>query len=584
MTDQASANDRPIIDPIDYAVVVSSFSGIVREMQNSVYRTGYSTAIRESQDASCGILTRDGRLMGQHTVIATHMGAFPASVRGMLQMYDLSDFRPGDTFIMNHPYLGGNAHVPDMAVVTPVFYRDELVAFCANIAHKTDLGAMVPGGGSAQATELYHEGLILPPVKYISEGRVVRQVEEVLKANSRTPDLVIGDLNGQVGANRIGVRRLVALMDKYGKDTVLNAAEELFNRTERRVRMELEQWPDGVAEAEAYLDNDGIRLDQPVYLHVRVEKRGGSIHFDFSRCQEQSGGAINIRPPLVRACCYYALVGLTDPTLPNNEGLARVVQTTFREGTVLNPTFPAAANIYVYTLLLTTEIVLKALGHFVPERVTAAWGTGGGMTIAHGQGRAGQTYVQYELFGSGSGGRAGKDGISGVQPHVVNCRITPVEILESEFPIRVERFELIPDSGGPGQWRGGLGYLREYRLLGQEAIWSVRSDRHVYRPWGIRGGLDGRPGRHLVQPGTPAERQVPARYGGHRMRYGDTIRIETAGGGGYGDPHHRDPEKVLSDVRNGYVSVEAAWRDYGVRICQRDGHYYLEGGSTGYGS
>lgn len=556
---------RHPVDPVDYSVVVSSLSGIVREMQNAIYRTGYSTAIRESQDASCGILTRDGRLMGQYSVIPTHMGAFPACVQGLLRSYSLSEMRPGDAFIMNHPYLGGNAHVPDMAVVSPVFHGEEVVAFCANLAHKTDLGAIVAGGGTAQATEVFHEGLLLPPLKYVSEGRVVRQVEEILRANSRTPQLVLGDLNGQVGANRLGARRLGALIERYGLQTVLNTAEELFDRTERRVRMALEQWPDGVAEAEAYLDNDGIRLDQPVYLHVRVEKRGGDIHFDFSRCQEQSGGAINIRPPLVRACCYYVLVALIDPNLSNNDGLARVVRTTFREGTVLNPTYPAALNIYVYTLLLTTELVIKALGEFVPQRVPAAAGSGAGMTIAHRQTRTGQSYVQYELFGSGTGGRPGKDGLNGVHIHVVNCRITPIEILESEFPVRVERFELLPDSGGPGRWRGGLGFVREYRMLGEEATWSIRSDRHVYRPWGIRGGKEGGPGRHLVYVGTPEERQVPARIGGVRLRQGDVIRVETAGGGGYGDPRERDPERVRYDVRNGYVTPEAAERDYGVR-------------------
>jgi N-methylhydantoinase B len=553
------------VDPIDYSVVTNSLTGIVREMQNSIFRTGYSTAIRESLDASCGILTADGRLVGQYGVIATHMGAFPACVAGLLARIDLRDMEPGDAYVMNHPYLGGNAHVPDMAVITPVFDGPEVVAFCANLAHKSDLGAIVPGGGSAQATEVYHEGLLVPPLAYVKRGQVVSQVESILAANSRTPDLVLGDLNGQVGANRLGVQRLQALIEKHGRETLLDVAEELFDRTERRVRLELERWPDGTAEADAYLDNDGIKLDEPVYLHVSVEKHGGAISFDFSRAQDQSGGAINIRPPLVRACCYYALVGLVDPTLPNNAGLARVVTTTFRAGTVLNPRFPAAVNIYMYTLLLTTEIVLKALGQLVPERVMAACGTGAGMTIAHRDSNTGASLVQYELFGSGTGGRLGKDGVTGVQVHVSNCRVTPIEIVESEFPVRIERFELVQNSGGPGEWRGGLGYRREYRLLGAEALWSVRADRHIYSPWGVLGGADGLPGVHAVQPGMPEERQVPSRYGGHPMRSGDTVLVQTNGGGGYGDPRRRDPDRVRQDVRNGYVSAAAAERAYGVQ-------------------
>jgi N-methylhydantoinase B len=566
------------VDPIDFSVIVSSLGGIVREMNNSIYRTGYSTAIRESQDASCGILTVDGRLLGQFAAVPAHMGAYPAILRGLLDRYRLDEMEPGDTFIMNQPYMGGNAHVPDMATASPVFYQGKIVAFCANIAHKSDLGAMVPGGGSAQATEIYHEGTLFPPIKYVAAGKVVRQVEEILRANSRTPDLVIGDLNGQVGAARIGVRQLVALIDRYGLDTVLATAEELFDRTERRVRMELESWPDGVAEAEGFLDNDGIRLDLPIRIHVRIEKRGGTILFDFSGSQEQSGGAVNIRPPLVKACCYYALIGLIDPSMPNNDGLQRVVETRFREGTVLNPTFPAAVNIYMYTLLMTTEVILKALSQFVPDRISAAWGTGAGMTIAHRQTRTGQSYVQYELFGSGSGGRAGKDGNTGVHIHLSNCRVTPVEILEAEFPVRVERFDLVQDSGGPGQWRGGLGFQRQYRLLGEQATWSIRSDRHDYEPWGIREGLGGKPGRHLVAPDTAEEKQVPARYGGHRMKQADAVRLETAGGGGYGNPRERNPELVLADVRNGYVSIESAERDYGVRIqATPNGDYQIAG-------
>jgi N-methylhydantoinase B len=552
------------VDPVEYSVVTNSLTGIVREMQNSIFRTGYSTAIRESLDASCGILTADGRLVGQYAVLATHMGAFPACVAGLLACVSVREMEPGDAYVMNHPYLAGNAHVPDMAVVTPVFDGADVVAFCANLAHKSDLGAIVPGGGSAQATEVYHEGLLLPPLAYVKRGEVVPQVEAILAANSRTPELVLGDLNGQLGANRLGAQRFGALLDKHGRETVLDVAEELFDRTERRVRMELQRWPDGAAEAEAYLDNDGIRLDQPVHLHVRVEKRAGQISFDFSRTQDQSGGAINIRPPLVRACCYYALVGLIDPTLPNNDGLARTVTTLFREGTVLNPRFPAAVNIYMYTLLLTTEIVLKALGQFVPRRVMAACGTGAGMTIAHRDRRSGASLVQYELFGSGTGARLGKDGVTGVQVHVSNCRVTPIEIVESEFPVRVERFELVQDSGGAGQWRGGLGYRREYRLLGDEAVWSVRADRHVYSPWGVLGGADGLPGRHEVQLGMPDERQVPSRYGGHRLRRGDTVVVQTNGGGGYGDPRRRDPERVREDVRNGYVTASAARQVYGV--------------------
>jgi N-methylhydantoinase B len=544
-------------------VIAASVSGIVREMQNSLFRTGFSTIIRESHDASCALLDARGRLVGQHVVLPTHMGAFPACVAGLLAAYRPEEMAEGDAYIMNHPYLGGSAHSPDMAVVTPIFAQGALMGFCADMAHKSDLGAMVPGGGAGQAREVFQEGTLIPPVRYLHRSRVDPAVETILAANSRTPELVLGDLRGQVGANRVGEERLAALVARYGRDTVLDAFEGLFDKTEARVRDCLRQWPDGAYHGESHLDHDGIALDEPVPIRVTVRKRGDHILFDFGDSAGQRPGPVNIRPPLVRACCYYALVAMVDPRLPNNYGLARVVETRFAERSLLNPAFPAPVGVYSYTLSQVTEAVLQALGQLAPAYQIAMSGPGGALTMAHQEVRTGRAYVQYELFGSGMGATARRDGASGVHIHAQNCAITPVEIVESEFPVRLRRFELRRDSGGPGARRGGLGMRREYEILAPTRC-SFRGDKHVVEPLGAAGGRPGARGAHWVNPDTPEAVQLASRRGDYPLASGDVIRFDTAGGGGYGDPRQRAPAPVIADVQDGYVSPASAAADYGL--------------------
>jgi len=560
---ERAADARPAVDPVTLQVVAASVSGIVREMQNSLFRTGFSTIIRESHDASCALLDVQGRLVGQHVVLPGHMGAFPACIEGLLAAYRPDEMAEGDAYIMNHPYLGGSAHSPDMAVVTPIFAGDALVGFCANMAHKSDLGAMVPGGGAGQAREVFQEGTLIPPVRYLHRGAVDPAVETILAANSRTPELVLGDLRGQVGANRLGEQRVAALVARYGRATVLAAFEGLFDKTEARVRECLRRWPDGDYDGESYLDHDGITLDEPVPIRVTVRKRGARILFDFSASAAQRPGPVNIRPPLVRACCYYALVAMVDPRLPNNYGLARVVETRFAERSLLNPAFPAPVGVYSYTLSQATEAVLQALGRLAPDYHIAMSGPGGALTMAHQEVRTGRAYVQYELFGSGMGATARRDGASGVHNHAQNCAITPVEIVESEFPVRLRRFELRRDSGGPGRQRGGLGICREYEILAPTRC-SFRGDKHVVEPLGAAGGHAGARGAHWVNPDTPAAVQLASRRGDYPLAPGDVIRFDTAGGGGYGPPGERDPARVVADVLDGYVSPERAVADYGL--------------------
>ncbi len=555
-----------VVDPITLQVIQARLAGIVQEMQNSLFRTGYSTIIRESQDASCAILNTQGEVVAQHVVLPLHMGAFPACAAAVLKNYSGDEIREGDAFITNHPYLGGSPHAPDMAVLTPIFYKGEWIGFAANMAHKSDIGGTVPGSGSGDAREIYQEGLHLPPVKFMSQLNPVKEIEAMIAANSRTPGLVIGDLRGQVGAARLGERRVAELMERYGKSTVLDSTDLLATYTENRVRQVIASWPDAVSEGESFVDHDGVDLDRPIRLHVVVKKEGERIHFDFGGCSDQTRGPANIRPPLVKAACAYCLVALVDPFLPINQGLARVVETTFRPGSVVDPHFPAAVNTYMPTALAAAEAVLKALGPLVPDKRIAGGSGSAAMVLGGRDTTTNRAYVHYEIFSGGTGARWGKDGVSATAFHLSNCKTAPVEIIESEFPTRVERFEMLGDSGGAGTWRGGLGFARDYRILTDEVRFSMRTDKHVIEPWGAEMGKQGGKGSCVINPGTKDEKKLPSRFGDYVLKEGDLLRLERPGGGGIGHPYERDSEKVLEDVRQRYVSIESARSDYGVAV------------------
>jgi N-methylhydantoinase B len=563
------------VDPITLQVIQARLAGIVQEMQNSLFRTGYSTIIRESQDASCAILNTQGEVIAQHVVLPLHMGAFPACAAAILKTFSPQEIHPGDAFITNHPYLGGSPHAPDMGVFTPIFYRGEWVGFAANMAHKSDIGGTVPGSGSGNAREIYQEGLHLPPVKFMAELMPVKEIEAVIAANSRTASLVIGDLRGQVGAARLGERRVAELMNRYGKPTILDSTEMLSAHTENRVRQTIASWPDGESEGESFIDHDGIDLTKPIRVHVKVKKQGDKLHFDFSASSDQTQGPANIRPPLVRAASAYCLVALVDRFLPINQGLARVIDATFRDGSVVNPRFPAAVNTYMPTALAAAEAILRALAPFVPDKQIAGGSGSAALVLGGRDEKSNRAYVHYEIFSGGTGARSGKDGVSATAFHLSNCKTAPIEIIESEFPTRVERFEMIADSGGAGEWRGGLGFARDYRILAGEVRFSMRTDKHSIAPFGAAHGRAGGKGACLVNPETAHAKSLPSRFGDHRLQGEDIIRVERPGGGGLGDPFKRPVDKVMEDVRQGYVSIDSARFQYGVALAWNDGELAL---------
>ena len=565
------------IDAIELEIVKASLDGIVQEMQNSLFRTGYSTIVRESQDASCALMDARGQVVAQHVVLPLHIGSFPACCEAVIRAYD--DIAEGDAYLINHPYEGGSPHAPDMCVITPAFHDGKLVGFCASIAHKGDIGGPVPGSCSGQAKETFNEGLHLPAVRYQRGFQRNTEIERIIACNSRTPELVLGDIRGQLGSSRLGEQRLNELIGKFGVDNALGCFERLLELSERRMRAAIAEWRDGRYEAERFIDDDGVRLNQPVRVHVVVEKKGDHISFDFTGSDDQAVGPANIRPPLVRGAIAYCLIALVDPHIFINSGLMNAFEIKTREGSIMNPRFPAPVNTYNPTVHATVEAVFSALVNIMPAKARAD-GCGSRSIILGGRStKAGQSYVQYEILGGGGGARATKDGQSGTSVNQSNAKIAPIEIIESEFPTRITRFELIPDSGGVGKFRGGLGIRREYINL-QDARFSIRSTKHVIAPKGAAKGGKGRTGDIVVNPGREGEKRLPTRYADYPLKGGDTFCLDTPGGGGLGDAFSRDPALVVSDVNEGYVTPAAAQHDFGVALTKAGRKYALDEAGT----
>jgi N-methylhydantoinase B len=566
------------IDAVDLEVVKASLRGIVQEMQNALFRTGFSTIIRESQDASCALMDRNGDVVAQHVVLPLHIGAFPTCCGAVLKTFG-DAIAEGDAFLINHPYHGGSPHAPDIAVITPVFVDGALFGFCGSIAHKSDIGGPVPGSCSGQAREIFNEGLHLPAVRYETRYVSNDDLARIIAANSRTPELVLGDIRGQLGADRLGERRLIELLQKHGPAKIRACYDRLFEAARARVKLAVAGWKDGRFEAERFVDDDGIDLERPVRIHVAVDKRGDALHFDFTASADQTRGPANIRPPLVQAACAYCLISLIDPHLHVCSGLLQGFSIAAREGSVLNPRFPAPVNTYNPTIHALVDAIFAALSHVAPAKARAD-GSGSRSIILGGRDtHAGRNYVQYEIVAGGAGARASKDGASGITVNQSNARIAPVEIIESEFPTRLLQFDLIADSGGAGRYRGGLGLRREYLNL-EDARFSIRSMKHVIPPHGCDGGRDGRAGDIVINPDTASAKRLPTRYADYPLRAGDIFRLDTPGGGGFGDPFEREPERVLADVEEGYVSREAAARDYGVVLTQTEHGLVVDAAAT----
>jgi len=549
-----------MVDAITTQVVRNRIGSLMQEMHYHFYRSGYSTIIRESRDFSCVILDRRGGLIVAPPMFF-HAPVYRHLVGKIIEHYG-EDIHAGDMFVCNHPYEGGLPHVSDMAFVAPILSGGTLIGFAGSIAHKADVGGTQPGSTSATATEIFQEGLLLPPVKIYSRGIFNDDLERLILANSRQPALVRGDMNAQMAATQIGATRILETCDRFGAAAVMEAFAALLAGAAAELRAAIRALPAGEAYAEGFMDNDGIELDRPVRFAVTVRVEQGEITFDFTKADRQARGPINLRPSMVEACVFYSLIGALDPKLHFNDGMREVVRFNYAPNTVTNASAPAAVSSYQAANLKLVDAILEALAPFRPERAVANGGSAGALSIAWTRGgRPGQPSLQYEILGSAYGGGNGNDGASAVATHTSNLHITPIEILETEFPCRIVAFDMVTDSGGAGQFRGGLSFRRTYEML-QDATVMRRYDRAKFPPNGVAGGKPGSRSRFIIRLGAKDERETPA-SGRYEMHAGERFMLQSAGGGGYGDPKRRDRAALTRDIAEGYVSAAAAERDYG---------------------
>jgi N-methylhydantoinase B len=550
------------LDPVTLAVVWGALQSIAVEVGTTVHRTAYSEQAREGQDFSVAVFDAQGRMVAQGPYSPGHMGAMSAAVRNALAAHPVETLTGGDAILLNDPLLG-SGHFPDFFVTQPVFHDERLIGFVVNIVHHTDVGGSRPGSQGVEGIfDYFQEGLRIPPTKVWKAYQEDAAVVGIIAANTRTPDKVLGDLRAQRSALRVGELRLAELASRYGVATLAAAMEEIIARSEASVRAAIRAIPDGVYTFEDFLDDYGPGTD-PLRVAVTVTVAGDGITIDYAGSSPQTPSGMNSYINYTRSYSYAAVKCLTDPRGPMNEGALRPVTVIAPEGSFLNPRPPAGGGPRAIICYRTFEAVLGALAPALPERVAAAASHFANPTFG-GWDRARQRrFVAYELVLSGTGARATRDGCEGMA-WAFNASNIPVEAQEATQPVIVEHFGFIPDSAGAGTFRGGCGIRRDLRFLADEGKLTNLSERQRFAPWGLFGGRPGRPARTIINPG-PGEQVVHGKQS-REFAYGDVISFQQSGAGGYGDPLGRDPARVLEDVLDGYVSVEAARASYGVAI------------------
>lgn len=532
------------------------------EMGIALKKSAYSPNIKERMDHSCAIFDRDRRLIAQAEHIPVHLGSMTFAVREGLRYK--GDLEEGDMLLFNDPYISGT-HLPDLTLVAPVFYKSELIGYVANKAHHTDIGGRAPGSIAGDSTELYQEGLIIPPVRFVRGGVIDVELSSFIKANVRTPEIQMGDLRAQIAANNLGIRRLLDLVENYGLETIQDSMDAMMDYSERRVRAELERMPEGTYTAKDFLEDTGSD-EKAVEINVEVTIKKGIIKFDYEGTSKQVNGPVNAPLGVTIAGIYFTLISVTDPNIPVNDGCFRLVALNIPKGCLLNPERPApVAGGNVETSQRNVDVLLKAFSQIIPERIPAAGqGTMNNVSLG-GMREDGTPWTFYETIGGGSGGRPGSDGIDGVHVNMTNTMNTPIEAIEAYYPIRFESYTLRADSGGAGEWRGGCGIVRSWTLLASTATLSILAERNKMKPWGLNGGSPGAAGEYMLRRIDGSLVKLPSKCT-LKIHRGESLIIRTPGGGGYGDPLKRKPEYVLRDVENGLVTIESAARAYGVVI------------------
>lgn len=553
------------LDPIGLEILSNALRSIADETFVALMKSAYSTNIKERNDHSTAIVDPMGRLVVQaERSLPIHLASMTGLMQCLLEKF-AGDIHEGDLFVANDPHVAGGTHLPDINMAMPVFADGKLAGFICNIAHHADVGGMAPGSMAGGMSEIYQEGLRIPVVKLFREGLMQDDLMDLLLLNVRVPEERRGDYFAQIAACRLGARRLAEVIEANGLEILHRAFDEIIDRTGQRLRDGIGEIPDGSYSFEDVMDDDGLgTVDIPIRLRVDVE--GARIRFDFAGTSPQVAGNINVTLNATVASVAYALKALLDPGVPNNQGVLDVAEIVAEPGTLLNAVFPAPVAARANTSQRIIDVVLGALAPALPERVIgAANGANTTAVFAGTDPRTGQAYLYLETLGGGMGARAAADGKDGVQVHITNTSNLPVEAIEMEYPLLVEEYGLVPDSGGAGRQRGGMGLRRVVRPVGHDCLFNGAGERFRHRPWGVFGGDPGGTGRFVLQDEAGEDRGLEIKPMGVTVTPAQRLIVETPGAGGYGDPAERDADDIAVDRRSGKFSDDFLASHYGDR-------------------
>ena len=550
------------LTPIEIELLRNALASITDEMYVALMKSAYSTNIKERRDLSAAIFDASGRSIVQGESMPLHLASMLGLVEVVVERYGQGAIAPGDMFVSNDPYVGRGSHLPDVAMAMPVFHSGELVMFVANIAHHADIGGMAPGSMAGGMTEIYQEGLRIPPIRLIAGGALQNDIMDLILLNVRIPDERRGDYYAQIAANNLGERRCRALLESWSVDAVNEGMDAIITAVARRMRSAIADLPDGEYRFSDVIDDDGLGTERiPVVLRIVID--GDEILFDFEGTAPQVKGNINVTWAGLEASVLYALKVLIDPDGPQNQGMFHPVTIRAPEGSIVNAAFPAATAARAQTGQRIVDVVFGALAQALPERVIAAGNGANTSASFFGKGSDGRFYVYLETLGGGAGARSYADGTDGVQVHMTNTSNLPIESLENEYPLMIERYELVPDSGGAGTWRGGLGLRRVYRPLGHTVTFSGQGERFVSKPWGLMGGESGASGSFEIVEDGAGRRRLGNKPSALEVGPESVIVVTTPGAGGYGPPQRRAPERVAEDEAEGKFSADNLRRRYG---------------------
>jgi len=563
MTVSMTVSGAPEIDPVKRELIKNALVTIADNMIALVIRTSRSVVVKNNLDFSASVLNAKGEMVAQGLSLPGHLGATGPALRGCLDHFG-DDIRQGDIFCNNDPYAGAS-HLNDVFMFRPVFHDGELIGFLSIILHHTDMGGRVPGGNAPDSTEIYQEGLRIPPLKIMENDKPNETLFRIIRNNVRVSDTVVGDMQSQIASLLAAETELRRVIADYGVDTVRLYMNDLIDYAEKLTRAGIAALPDGTGEFTDWIDDDGTG-SAPVKIHVKLTVKGDSAVIDFTGTSPQTSGAINPNKYFAIGLSLAVMRTVLDPSIPANAGFNRAVEVITPEGCFVNPRFPAPVGARGLAGFRVRHAVSGALAMLLPDKVGACVGGSEFALVLAGYPKGRKPFLTLEFHNvTGIGGGPDRDGQDGGPYGLVNIANVPVEVIEAEGPVRVECYEFLPDTEGAGRYRGALGLVREYRLLEDEALIQLRSDRQLNPPYGLFGGEPSAPGRIIMNPGRADERVAPSKFIA-KMARDEVIRAEMPGAGGYGDPLERDAAAVAEDVRQMKISIERARDVYGVVV------------------